>query len=90
VSHLDPEGVTAVVRGGTSVDGVLAGVAAALRRHPATPPGSSRAESARATDQTDVPRARRLTLLREHVLDHVPVLVALDDFDDNVSAESVG
>jgi len=90
VSHLDPEWVTAVVRGETSVDGVLAGVAAALRRHPATAPGSSRAESARVTDQTDVPRAHRLTLLREHVLAHVPVLLALDDFDDNVSADSGG
>ena len=35
VGHLEPERVTVVIRGQVSVDAVLGGVAAALRRHPA-------------------------------------------------------
>ncbi len=88
VSHLEPDRVTAVVSGDVSVDGVLAGVAAALRRHPAMTPGSSRAESAQAAGRTDLPWAQRLTLLRDEILGDLPVLLVLDNFDGNLTAGS--
>ena len=90
VSHLEPERVTAVIRGEVSVDGVLGGVAAALRRHPAVAQGGGQAQSVRAADRADLPWAHRLALLRELVLGQVPVLLVLDDFDDNVSPVSGG
>jgi hypothetical protein len=90
VSHLEPERVTAVIRGGVSVDGVLGGVAAALRHRPAVAQGGSQAQSVRAADRADLPWAHRLALLRELVLAQVPVLLVLDDFDDNVSPDSGG
>ena len=90
VSHLEPEWVIAVIRGQVSVDAVLGGVAAALRRHPVVAQGDSQAQSVRAADRADLPWAHRLALLRELVLGQVPVLLVLDDFDDNVSPVSGG
>jgi hypothetical protein len=90
ISHLEPERVTVLIRGQVSVDTVLGGVAAALRRHPAVAEGGGRAQSVRAADRADLPWAHRLALLRELVLGQVPVLLVLDDFDDNVSPVSGG
>jgi hypothetical protein len=88
VSHLEPEHVTVVVSGDVSVDGVLAGVAAALRRHPAMTPGSSRAESAQQAGRADLPWADRMTLLRDQILGDLPVLLVLDNFDASLTAKS--
>ncbi|MGI8451835.1 MAG: hypothetical protein ACR2MP_32535, partial [Streptosporangiaceae bacterium] len=88
VSHLEPGRVTAVISGDVTVDGVLAGVAAALHRHPAMTPGSSRAESAQAAGRADLPWAQRLTLLRDEILGDLPVLLVLDNFDGNLTAGS--
>ena len=88
VSHLEPERVSVVISGEVSVDGVLAGVTAALLRHPALPPGSSRAESVRAAGRADLPWAHRLALLRGEILGHTPVLLVLDNFDGNLTAGS--
>jgi hypothetical protein len=90
ISDLEPERVTAVIRGQVSVDAVLGGVAAALRRHPAVAQGGGQAQSVRAADRADLPWAHRLALLRELLLGQVPVLLVLDDFDDNVSPVSGG
>jgi hypothetical protein len=88
VSHLEPEHVTVVVSGDVSVDGLLAGVAAALRRHPAVTPGSSRAESVQQAGRTDLPWANRMTLLRDQILGDLPVLLVLDNFDASLTAKS--
>ena len=90
VSHLEPERVIAVIRGEVSVDVVLSGVAAALRHHPAVAQGGGQAQSVRTADRADLPWAHRLALLRELVLGQVPVLLVLDDFDDNTSPVSGG
>jgi hypothetical protein len=88
VSHLEPERVTVVVSGDVSVDGLLAGVAAALRRHPAVTPGTSRAESVQQAGRTDLPWANRMTLLRDQILGDLPVLLVLDNFDPSLMAKS--
>jgi hypothetical protein len=90
IRDLEPERVTAVIRGQVSVDAVLGGVAAVLRRHPAVAQGGGQAQSVRAADRADLPWAHRLALLRELILGQVPVLLVLDDFDDNVSPVSGG
>jgi hypothetical protein len=90
ISDLEPERITVVIHGQVSVDAALGGVAAALRRHPAVAQGGGRAQSVRAADRADLPWAHRLALLRELVLGQVPVLLVLDDFDDNVSPVSGG
>jgi hypothetical protein len=91
VGRLEPERMTTVIRGEVSVDTFLAGLAAALRHYPAVA-GQSRvwAEAVKAADRSDLPWAQRLALLREHVLSQMPALVVLDDFDDNLLAESGG
>jgi len=77
------------VSGDVSADGFLAGLAATLRRHPMVAArGSVTAEAVEAADRIDLSWAQRLALLREYVLSQVPVLVVLDNFDDNLSAES--
>jgi hypothetical protein len=89
VGRLEPDCVTAVLDGEVTADTFLAGVAAALRRHPrAAARGGSMAEAVAAADRTELPSPQRLALLRSHVLDQVPLLLVLDNFDDNLSLEA--
>jgi hypothetical protein len=88
-ARLEPGLITAVFDGAVSADEFLAGVAAALRRHPmAAAWDSSQAEAVEMAARTDLPWADRLAQLREHVLGRMAVLVVLDNFDDNLSADS--
>ena len=89
VSRLEPDCVTTTLNGEVTADALLAGSAAALRRHPvAAARGGSTAEAVAAADRTGLPWAQRLALLRRHVLDQVPLLLVLDNFDDNLSLEA--
>jgi hypothetical protein len=89
VGRLEPETLTTVIGGEVSVDTFLSGVGAALHEDSAVAGlGRVRAEAVKAADRVDLPWAQRLAMLREHVLGQRPVLVVLDDFDDNLSAES--
>jgi hypothetical protein len=89
VGRLEPGRMITVISGEVPADGFLAGLAAGLRRHPVVAArGGVLAEAVRAADRIDLPWAQRLALLREHVLGQVPVLVVLDNFDDNLCAES--
>ena len=88
-SQLEPRCVITVLNGELTAGAFLAGVAAGLRRHPkaATRSGAA-AEAVAAADRAELPWAERLALLREHVLDRVPLLLVLDNFDANLSLEA--
>ncbi len=89
VGRLEPERTTTIISGEVSVNTFLAGLAAAVRRHPGVISQSRvRAEAVKAAERTDLPWAQRLALLREHVLGQIPDLVVLDNFDDNLTADS--
>jgi hypothetical protein len=89
VGLLEPDCVTTILSGELTADEFLAGAAAALRRHPkAATRGGSMAEAVAAADRTELPWVQRLALLRRHVLDQVPLLLVLDNFDDNLSLEA--
>ncbi|MGI5246626.1 tetratricopeptide repeat protein [Dactylosporangium sp. CA-139066] len=75
--------------GPVSVDAVLAAVAGVARREllvrqavagPAT-------VAVQAAGQVELPWADRLALLHDHVLDDVPILLVLDNFEDNLSSD---
>jgi hypothetical protein len=85
VPHHDPDCAAATVTGEVTPDMFLAAVAAAVRRHPlATDRGGTAAEAIAAADRPDLPWTRRMNLLHQHVLGRVPVLLVLDNFDDNL------
>jgi hypothetical protein len=87
--RLEPERMTAVVSGEVSADEFLTVLAAALRRHPmAASWDGARAAAVAAADRTDLPWDHRLASLRQYVLGRVPVLMCLDDFDDNLCADT--
>jgi hypothetical protein len=89
VPHHDPDCAAATLTGEVTPDMFLAAVATAVRRHPlATDPGGTAAEAIAAADRPDLPWTRRMSLLRQHVLGRVPVLLVLDNFDDNLTLEA--
>ena len=84
----DPARVPAVLSGELSVDGVFSAVSGALRRHlllaGAQGPTLQAAEMA---GRVDLPWQERFAWLRDHVLDQVPLLVVLDNFEDNLTPQ---
>jgi len=87
----DPSRVLADVSGELSVDGVFGAVSAALRHHPklAGAPGSA-LQAVEAAGLVDVPWQERFALLRNYVLDQVPLLVVLDNFENNLTPDPDG
>jgi hypothetical protein len=73
--------------GQVTVDQVLAAIARTLRRH-SPAPGSVLHQAAAVADQPDLDWQYRLDVLHEHVLGTVPLLVVLDNFEDNLGNES--
>jgi len=85
--RLEPGRVGVLFRGEVSADTFLARLASALRRHPvAASLGGAKALA--CAGRTDLSWAYRLELFHDHVLGQVPVLIVLDDFDDNLSARA--
>jgi hypothetical protein len=82
---LDQHCVTASLTGEVTPDTFLAAVCTAVRRHPlAADRGDTVASAVAAVDRAVTPWPNRMSLLREHVLGRVPLLLVLDDFDDNL------
>ncbi|HWG15635.1 MAG TPA: AAA family ATPase [Streptosporangiaceae bacterium] len=87
--RLDPDCAAVSLTGEITPDNFLAAVATAVRRHPlAVDRGGTVAEAAAAADRADLPWTQRMSLLREHVLARVPLLLVLDNFDDNLILEA--
>src|ERR1700760_4748003 len=86
---LDQDCVTASLAGEVTPDTFLAAVCTAVRRHPlAADRGGTVASAVAAVDRAVTPWPNRMSLLREHVLGRVPLLLVLDDFDDNLSLDA--
>ncbi len=89
VPYHDPDCAAASLTGEITPDTFLAALAVAVRRHPlAADRGGTAAEAVAAADRPDLPWTRRMSLLRQHVLGRVPVLLVLDNFDDNLILEA--
>ena len=87
ISEHDPQRLAVIagsgLTGGTvSVDRVLASVAGAVRRHSGPHAALDLAE------RQDIDWQDRLTELQQHVLDVQPVLIVLDNFEDNLASDS--
>lgn len=85
----EPGRASVILVGQLTVDGLLGAVTAALRRH-AILTDQLQGTFARAVDaagRSDLGWADRLAILREHVLGVLPVLVVLDNFEDNLVRE---
>jgi hypothetical protein len=86
---LEPNCAVASLTGEVTPDAVLAAVCTAVRRHPlAADRGGTVASAVADVDRAVLPWPQRMSLLREHVLDRVPLLLVLDDFDDNLSLDA--
>jgi tetratricopeptide (TPR) repeat protein len=82
----DLEPTRVVLIGELSIDGVLADVTAALHRQlllTGAPELTLRV--VQAARRVDLPWQDRFALLRDHVLDQLPLLVVLDNFEDNLT-----
>lgn len=87
-----PDMVRVVLKGELTIDGVLGAITGALRRHLIV---KRQLEGERATAldgaaRSDLAWADRLALLREHGLATVPLLVVLDNFEDNLARGADG
>ena len=82
----DPGRVLVSLTGPLTLESLLGAVTSAIRRELLVRGGQDSA-AIRALDvaaRADVGWRDRLAILRGHVLDHVPVLVLLDNFEDNL------
>ncbi|MET8847500.1 tetratricopeptide repeat protein [Amycolatopsis sp. NPDC004625] len=83
--------VTVVCQGELSVDVVLTEVTSALRRHLAMQGGFDQLRRAVGyAGQVSEPWQDRFAALREQVLSRIPVLLVLDNFEDNLTDRRLG
>jgi tetratricopeptide (TPR) repeat protein/S1-C subfamily serine protease len=89
VGQVEPSWLVCSLTGEISVDGVLGALARTLGRHMlASIATGDPARAIELAERWDKPWIERVGSLREHVLDHLPVLLILDNFEDNLSADS--
>jgi tetratricopeptide (TPR) repeat protein len=87
-----PERLLAQLRGEVSVEDVFREVAAVVRRQ-LYMEGDTEGPARRALDavaRRDLPWQDRLALLQEHALGALPLLVVLDNFEDNLADDDLG
>ena len=92
ITNRDPGRVVVSQAGPLTLDGLLGVLISAARRylllHEQDDSTAIRALDVAA--RADLSWADRLTVLRDHVLDHIPVLVVLDNFEDNLCPDGAG
>lgn len=92
VKEREPGRLMAQVAGAVGVEDVLGEVAATLRRHLlmlASPPAPVQ-RAAELAARRDLPWGDRFDILAEHALSVVPVLMVLDNFEDNLAQPGPG
>jgi tetratricopeptide (TPR) repeat protein len=85
VRHKEPSRVLITLTGSLTLETLLGAVISAIRRELLI--SGQDAAAIRALDiaaRADLAWQDRLAILRSHVLDHVPVLLLLDNFEDNL------
>ncbi len=89
VQEREPNRVLVVLSGQLSVEGIIGTVTAALRRHLAVREQHTGvlAQALEIAARTEVQWSDRLAILREDVLGAVPLLLVLDNFEDNLDRE---
>ena len=88
----DPGRILVSLTGPLTLESLFGAVTSTIRRELLVRGGQDSA-TIRALDvaaRADLGWRDRLPILRGHVLDHVPVLVLLDNFEDNLAAEGPG
>ena len=82
----DPGRILVTLTGTLTLESLLGAVTATVRRELLVRGGTDTAaiQALDAVGRADLPWADRMAVLRGHVLDHVPVLVLLDNFEDNL------
>ena len=92
VRDREPGRILVSLRGPLTLESLLGAVTATIRRELLVR-GGMETSALRALDVasgTDLGWRDRLAVLREHVLDHVPVLLLLDNFEDNLGSPGAG
>ena len=90
VRDREPGRVLVSMAGPLTLEGLLGAVTAGIRRELLVSGGRDITDAVRALDvaaRADVSWRDRVAVLRGYVLDRVPVLVLLDNFEDNLRAE---
>jgi tetratricopeptide (TPR) repeat protein len=92
VQAREPGRLLAQVSGEIAVDTVLAEVTAVVRRHlmMSQITEGTAVRAMELANRQDLPWQDRFAMLREHVLGAVPLLVVLDNFEDNLAGEGPG
>ena len=92
VRDREPGRILVSLRGPLTLESVLGAVTATIRRELLVRGGGDRPRCRRLMSPAvaDLGWQDRLAVLREHVLDHVPVLLLLDNFEDNLGPHETG
>ena len=88
----DPGWVLVSLTGPLTLESLLGEVTSVVRRELLVRGGqdSTAIQALDVAGRADLPWADRLAILRNHVLDHVPVLLLLDNFEDNLHPDGAG
>ena len=85
VRDQEPDRVLVTVSGPVTLEGLLGAVITTIRRELLVGgQGGTMVQALDVAGRTDVGWRDRLAILRDHVLEQVPVLVLLDNFEDNL------